>query len=695
MLSRRRKVQDRPRYDAIHRSVLTGLLANIGQKGEGHEYTGARGTKFNIFPGSALFGVEPEWVVSAELVETTRLYARTVGKIQPEWVERIAEHLVKRTYSEPHWNAETAHVMAYEKVTLYGLTIIPQRTVHYGPIDPKGSRELFIQRALVEGDYRTDAPFFRHNQRLIDEIQALEAKSRQRDVLVDHGVRFDFYNARIPAGIYNGPLFEKWRRQIERHNPKALFMSRRDLMLHGAAGVTQEQYPDYLVVNGLRLPLEYHLEVGHPADGVTVTVPLAALNQLPAERFEWLVPGLLTEKMTALIKSLPKSMRVNFVPAPDVAQAAFEVLRPGDGSLLEALAMYLGKRSGTAVAVEAFDPTTLLDHLHMNFRVVDEAGKVVAMGRDLGQIREKLGVQVKATFEQMPHPEYQRDEITEWDFGDLPESIGVKRHGMSLKAWPALVDNGKSVSLRLMDSPEAARASHRAGLGRLFLMQLGDEVRYFSGNIPGFSEMSLHYATLGSSKDLKEDLVGETINRVFLGDAEVRTHVEFELRLAAGRRHRLLEVGAEVAELARRILSEYHAVALLLGRKVIGAWGPAIADIKDQLAHLMPKGFLTTTPDVWLSHFPRYLKAIQVRIGKLTTSGHTRDAQHMAEVMPLWQAYLAQAKKAAAQKMYDANLEQFRWMVEELRVSLFAQELKTSIPVSVKRLEKQWELVRK
>jgi ATP-dependent helicase HrpA len=309
------------RYDAIHRALLTGLLGNIGQKSDSHEYMGARGTRFNIFPGSSLFSAEPQWVMAAELVETTRLYARTVAKIQPEWIERLGEHLVKRSYTDPHWNPQTAHVVAYERVTLYGLVIIPQRSVHYGPIDPKVSREIFI-RALVEGEYSTDAPFWRHNQRLIDEIQTLEAKGRQRDVLVPHDVQIDFYNARIPAGIYNGPLFEKWRRQIERHNPKILHMTRRDLMMHSASGITQEQFPDFILIGELRLPLEYHLEVGHPADGVTVTIPLPVLNQLPAERFEWLVPGLLEEKITALIKSLPKNLRGNYVPAPDYAEGA-------------------------------------------------------------------------------------------------------------------------------------------------------------------------------------------------------------------------------------------------------------------------------------------------------------------------------------------------------------------------------------
>jgi ATP-dependent helicase HrpA len=579
-------------------------------------------------------------------------------------------------------------------VTLYGLVIIPQRSVHYGPIDPKVSREIFI-RALVEGEYSTDAPFWRHNQRLIDEIQTLEAKSRQRDVLAPHDVQIDFYNARIPAGIYTGPLFEKWRRQIERHNPKILCMTRRDLMMHSASGITQEQFPDFLLVGNLRLPLEYHLEVGHPADGVTVTIPLPLLNQVPAERFEWLVPGLLKEKITSLIKSLPKNLRVNYVPAPDYAERAFETLRPGDGSLADALAMYLGKQSGMPVPREAFDPTTLLDHLHMNYKVVDEAGKQLAMGRDLNAIRKKLGVAVKSTFEQLPHPKYNRDDITSWDFGDLPETVPVKRHGMSLMAYPALVDNGNSVSLRLMDSAESARTAHAAALRRLFLLNLREELPYLAGHIPGLQEMSLYYATLGSPKDLKDDILGETINRTFLPDANVRTQMEFEWRLQAGRRYRLLEVGREVADLAYKILSAYHAIALQLSKPAIPAFAPAMADVREQLAHLLPRGFLTATPDQWLMQFPRFLKGIQLRLQKLVTAGHTRDAQSMAELTPLWQGYLEREKHNREHGTFDPALEQYRWMLEELRVSLFAQELKTSIPVSPKRLEKQWEMVRK
>ena len=707
--------RDLARYDAIHRALLAGLLGNVANKTEAYEYTGARGTKMHIFPGSSQFERKPQWIMAAELVETTKLYARTVAKIQPEWIEHLADHLVKRTYTDPHWNPPTAHVVAYEKVTLYGLTIIPQRTVHYGPIDPKASRDIFIH-ALVEGEFQTDAPFLRNNQKLIDDIQTLEAKSRQRDVLVSHEARFDFYNAKIPAGIYNGPLFEKWRKSVERQSPRILFMSRRDLMAHSASDVTQELFPDHLLIDGLRVPLEYHFEPGHVADGVTATIPLPALNQVPAQRFDWVVPGLLREKITALIKSLPKQLRVNFVPAPDFAERAYQFFaaakEPGAsplGSITDALALFLSKQQGTTVPASAFDPASLLDHLHMNFKIVDEAGKQLAMGRDLNELRRRLGIKVKTTFEQIEHPKFNRDDVSEWDFGDLPDSVQVQRHGMTLTAYPALavsdppsnpkseIRNPKSrISLRLFDSRDAAVTSHAAGLRRLFIAELHDEIRYFSNNIPGIHPMCLHYATLGPCQDLKDDIVGETINRAFLEpDTNVRTQMEFELRKQAGRRHRLLEVGREVATLASQILDAYHQIALHLAKPTIPAFATAVHDVRQHLAHLMPKGFLTTTPDAWLLQYPRFLKAILLRLQKLTTAGHSRDATYMAELTPFLTAYVERLKHNRAHNIVDPALHHFRWMLEEFRVSLFAQELKTSIPISAKRLEKQWELVRK
>lgn len=691
------KVSDKPthpKYDAIHRSLLAGLLSNIGIKGETFEYTGARGIKFSIFPGSGLFKRNPQWVVAGELVQTSRLYARTVARIKPEWVERVGEHLLKRTYFDPHWNAQTAHVMAYEKVSLYGLILVPQRTVHYGPIDPVKSREMFIQHALVEGEYRTDAPFFRNNQRLIEEIQRLEAKSRNRDVLVSAEMRFDYYNSRVPAGVYCGPLFEKWRKEIERHNPKILFMTKRDLMQHNAAGVTQEQFPDFLLIEKMRIALEYHLEPGHPADGVTAVIPLTLLNQIPANRFEWLTPGFLLEKITALIKSLPKELRVNFVPAPQFAEAAASAMEPGNESLLDALAFFLGKQAGITIPRDAFDVGTLLDHLLFNFRVIDDQNKTLATGRELGEIRKKLGVKVSESLAEAPHPKYHRDGVTTWDFGDLPESVTVKRHGMTLVGYPALVELPNGVGLRLFDSPTSASFAHKAGLRKMLLHELRDEIKYVSSMLPDFNVMAMRFKTLGSTEQLRQEIMTRAVQRTFLKDANVRSAMEYELRKSAGRRHLLLAAGQEAAKQASEILKDYHELALLLSKPAIPAWAAAVADIKSQLARLIPPGFLADTPDERLMHYPRFIKGMILRIKKLASSGHTKDAQRMAEITPFQQACYEKMDRNKKTGTIDPALVELRWMLEEWRVSLFAQELKAAMPVSAQRVEKQWKMVK-
>jgi ATP-dependent helicase HrpA len=681
------------RLDSIHRAILAGLLGNVGLRTDQFEYTGARGTKFNIFPGSGVFKTRPPWIVAAEIVETTRLYARTVARVQPMWIERAAEHLVKRTYSEPHWNRQTAYVVAYEKVTLYGLPIVPKRTVHYGPIDPKMSREIFIHSALVEGDYDTTAPYFRENARLIDEIQTLEAKRRQRDVLVDTKVRYDFYDARIPAGITNGPAFEKWRRETEKANPKLLHMTRRDLMQHGAIDTTAELFPDVLTVNGLTLPLEYHLEPGHAADGVTAIIPLAALNQAPAERFEWVVPGLLHEKITALIKSLPKPLRVNFVPAPDFAQQAFDKLKP-EGSLSDALALFLSKAKGITVRPSDFDPGSLLDHLHENFAVVDEAGNRLATGRDLAALRKQFGVAAKETFAKpLEESPYHRDNLKRWDFGDLPESVEVKRAGMTLRGYPALIDHRGVVAMRLLDSPEAAQAAHRRGIRRLFMLQLEQEMRHLSQTLPEFARMALYYKPIGPTDELRNDLMDAIADRAFGDAGDIRTQRAFTDR--AGVAWKQLAVARdEVTRIASAALSEYHALTLKLASPLPPLWRTTANEIRQQLAFLMPRRFIMRTPSQWLPHLPRFIKAAHTRLLKLGDAGHIRDAQRSAEIAPLWNQYVARRDKHAKEGVIDPALEQYRWMIEEFRVSQFAQELKTSIPVSTKRLEAQWQLVK-
>jgi ATP-dependent helicase HrpA len=679
--------------DSIHRALLVGLLSNIGVKSDSFEYNGARGVKFHLFPGSALFSRKPQWVMAAEIVETTKLYARTVASIRPEWVERLAPHLLKKSYSDPHWQPHTGHVMAFEKVTLYGLTLIPRRSVHYGPIDPKTSRQMFIQHALVDGDWYTDGRFFRHNRELIEEIQTIENKSRRRDLLVDVQAQFDFYDRIVPAAVYNGPLFEKWRRQAEAHAPQVLFMSRRDLMNYDA-DVAFDQFPDNMTLNGMVLPLEYRLEPGHPSDGITVTIPLATLNQVPLDPFEWLVSGLLKEKILALIRSLPKTLRTNFVPAPDHAELAFKAIRSRAGSLLEALAEHLGKQSGLAVSRHDFQLDTLPEHLQMNFRVIDAQGKEIATGRDLTELRHKVGGAARTSFAAGARQELHRDGITRWDFGDLPETVQVSRHGMQLMGYPALVDAGTSVSLRVLDTAESAAASTRAGLRRLFMLQLAGEIKSLARRLP-IDQMCLHYSTIGECDELRQGLVTAAADRALFADASpVRTREQFIARAEDAWR-RLPLVADELVDVAAQILSTYHALRLRLDDPYPPLLEPSILHMKSHLSTLVPREFLLKTPPTWVPHLPRFMRALEIRLKKLTNAGLSRDAQGMATIAPLAQRYTEQLAEHARRGIVDPQIETYRWMLEELRVSLFAQELKTSIPISIQRLEKQWSLVQR
>ena len=549
-------------YDAVHRALLTGLLANVGRKIDQVEYQGVRGRRFYIFPGSGLFQKKPNWLMAGELVETTKVYARTCASIQPEWIERVAADLVKRTHTDPHWQRKTARVMAYERVTLYGLPVVNKRSVPLAPIDPKQSRSIFIRSALVEMEYDTGAPFFRHNAQLIREVELLEAKGRRRDIMVDADTRFAWYDARIPAQVVGGQSFDKWRKQAEHDNRRLLFMEPEDLMARVGGELGGEQFPDKLIVEipwhgrparvpaqpeklertgGAPVPqnhprsafdLSYRFDPGHAFDGVTVTLPLAALNQLPADRLDWLVPGLIQEKALDLIRTMPKALRVNFVPAPDFARRAVHRMPFGQGNLLDALAAALGKLSGLSVRAEDFSPDGLPDYLRMNVRVIDEHGKQVAVGRDLKQLRQQLRGSARDAFAITPPPPWDRDGITAWDFGDLPERVELRQHGTTLQGFPSLVDRGGAVSLRLLETPDLARDATRRGVRRLFLIDYTKELRHLIDTLPAIKPMGLHYAPLGPGERLK-DQIREAVADRLVADIpkRVRTKEEFTIRL--------------------------------------------------------------------------------------------------------------------------------------------------------------------
>ncbi len=679
-------------YDEIHRALLSGLLGNIALRDEKNDYFGARGNKLTIWPGSAQFNKGTKWIMAAELVETSRLYARTVATIQPAWVEQLAGSRLKRKYFEPHWEKRPAQVTAYEQVSLYGLILTARRKVNYGPHDPILAREIFIRAALVQGEYKTRAKFHALNQQLIADVEEIEHRQRRRDVLVDEQDIYEFFDERIPSGIYSGKRFEKWYRTIEMESPNLLLLSKERLM-NRPEKISESDYPESLELGGgLRLPLRYHFDPGHRCDGVTLTVPVAALNQLDSARLEWVVPGLLHGKVTALIKSLPKGLRRHFVPAPDFAAACLEVITPGEGPLLPALGRQLQRMTGIEVPSGAWDPSKLPDYLQINISAVDDNGRELAHDRDLTALCDTLGDYANAQFEQLPRSNLEREGITAWDFGDLPDQVEMESSGVQLLAFPALCDEGDSVAIRLFDTRTKACHAHRGGLHRLILLSLPKQARYLHKNLPGFTSMALHYSGVGDAEQLREDLTRAIIDSSFLTDGKpVYSEQRFRDIVDTGR-EKMMSVAAEVCKVVEESLATYHRI-----RKTLkGALSPqrlvAAQDIRMQLDHLIYPGFVSQVGVEWLVHYPRYLKAIEQRWKKLE-GNVARDKKNAAEIAKWWAKYEPRAEKQIDEGVANPELAQFRWMIEEFRVSLFAQELGTRFPVSAARLEKQWQRV--
>jgi ATP-dependent helicase HrpA len=678
---------DPAQHARLHRALLTGLLGNVGLKTEEGDYLGARGIKFWIHPGSALGKKAPRWVIAAELIETTRLFARCVAGIEPEWIERLGAHLIKRSHADPHWEKSRGDVVALERGTLYGLPVYFNRRVSYGPIDPVESRKIFIRQALVEGDWESRAPFFQHNRRLVREIETLEHKSRRPDVLVDDELIYAFYDSLIPEGVYSAAAFEAWRAQAERGEPKGLFLQRADLMRHQAAGITTELFPHQLEMAGRTFALEYLHDPGEPRDGVTMTVPLIALNQVSAARCEWLVPGLLKDKVQRLAKSLPQKIRHQLGPLPEFAAEFAGSVAPGDTPLAQAIARHARETRNLAIPSDGFRPETLPAHLSMNFRIRDEHGRQLAMGRNLAQLRAELGDKAGAQFAAVAGEGAAISGLTDWSFGALDEMMEVKRGAQTLIGYPGLVDRGDTVDLDVFDSQDSARAAHRAGLRRLFMLQLKDQAKYLEKSLPGVQAMALQFMPLGDADELKTQLVTAAFERTCMAEPLPRNREEF-VRRRDEARARVALIAQEIVRLVAAILAERQALAKKL--QAAKAFLEPVRDIEAQRARLMPKDFVAATPWERLQHFPRYLKAASLRLDKVRTDP-ARDRRAMTELAPLETQWLREEARQRRNGSVDPQLEQFRWLLEELRVQLFAQELKTPVPVSPKRLAKLWQ----
>ncbi|MDH5181653.1 MAG: ATP-dependent RNA helicase HrpA [Gammaproteobacteria bacterium] len=677
-------------YDNIHQSLLSGFLSHIGLKDEEQGYHGARNSKFMIFPGSGLQKKRPKWIMAASLMETTRLYGLTVAQIKPEWIEQQAQHLLNRSYSEAHWEKRPAQVAAFEKTSLYGLIINPKRLVNYGPINPVEARDIFIREALAYRQYNTSAAFYLHNSTLIDEVEELEHKSRRQDILIDAETLYRFYEERIPTGIYSGKHFEKWRKEAERDNPQLLFVDKDYLMQHAAEHVTDQQFPKTLSINGVQLALDYHFEPGHPADGVTLNVPLPLLNQLHSEQFDWLVPGLLKEKITLLIKSLPKQLRRNFVPAPDFAAACIQAMQPDGRALLPVLSQTLHRITGIEVPLASWQPDSLPAHLLMNYRILDARGKQLDLGRDLAALQQEYRSQVSEQFSTAMQWEIEQDGLIEWSCPDLPEHLELKQQGMEIRGFPALVDEKESVAIRVFDNPQLAKSKHRKGLKRLFMLQLQQPIKYLQKNLPGIQQLCLHYAPVGKCDDLKQDIIEAAIERLFLPEgSNIRSQQAFEEQLEQGK-PQLITTATAICQIIADVLPRFHAIRKQIGGRLSPAMLDAVQDIKSQLQHLITPGFVRNTPEPWLSQLPRYLKAIETRLHKLTQDPN-RDRKQTATINKYQRLYLDHLDTYQDKESFV----EYRWMLEELRVSLFAQELKTFKPVSPERVEKLWQAVTK
>ncbi|MDG4831424.1 ATP-dependent RNA helicase HrpA [Solwaraspora sp. WMMD1047] len=695
---------DGPELDAarIHQSLLAGLLSHVGFRdvidktgrpapeaggrpaGARNEYLGARGARFALFPGSALFRRPPRWVMAAELVETSRLWGRMAARVEPEWVEALAGHLVKRSYSEPHWEKKQAAVLAYEKVTLFGLPLVTGRKVNFGRIDPALSRELFIRHALVEGDWETRHQFFHDNRALLDEVSELENRVRRRDILVDDEALFEFYDQRLPADVVSGRHFDSWWKRARRDQPDLLGFEKAMLVNPGRGGVTEEDYPDEWRAGDLSLPLTYRFEPGTSTDGVTVDVPLPMLNQVSPDDFDWQVPGLREELVIALIRSLPKAVRRNFVPVPDHARAALAAITPGREPLLDALARELRRLTGVLVPRDAWDLTRLPAHLRPTFRVVDDERGSVAEGKDLAALQRQLAPEVRRTVAAVA-PEVERRGLRQWSIGTLPRTIDQVRAGYQVTAYPALVDEGDSVAVRVFDSEAEQRQAMWAGTRRLLRLTLPSPAKFVSGRLTNAEKLALSRNPHQSVLDLLDDAAGAAVDKLM---AEAGGPAWDEAGFAALRekvRAGLVETAVEVVDRVRRTLAVAYQVEQRLGRTTDLALVAALADIRGQLSALVHRGFITEVGYARLADLPRYLAAIERRLDRLPTNPQ-RDREQQARIEQVQQEYADLVAGLPPARRADDAVRQLRWMIEELRVNVFAQALGTPYPVSEQRI---------
>ncbi|WP_432069426.1 ATP-dependent RNA helicase HrpA [Streptomyces sp. AA1529] len=711
--------------DAVHRSLLAGLLSHVGLKGGGleggkdsgkNEYLGARGAKFAVFPGSALFKKPPRWVMSAELVETSRLWARVNARIEPEWIEPLAQHLVKRTYSEPHWEQKQASVVAYERVTLYGVPVVAQRKVDYGRIDAETSRDLFLRNALVEGDWRTHHQFFHDNRKLLDEVEDLEHRARRRDILVDDETLYDFYDQRVPDDVVSGAHFDSWWKKKRREEPDLLNFEKSMLISDRAEEVSAADYPDVWRQGGLALPVTYQFEPGTDADGVTVHVPLQVLNQVTGEGFDWQIPGLRQDLVTELIRSLPKAIRRHYVPAPDHAREFLRRTAPQPEPLVWTLARELQRMVGVPLAAQDFDPAKVPDHLKVTFRVTDERRRTLAEGKDVEALQIRLKSQTQtaisrafdssaraahkkgrraaedgaAPAEGAPAeaPALQRTGLTQWTLGALPRTFETRRAGQPVKAYPALVDEGSSVAVRLYDTEAEQHAAMWRGTRRLVMLNLpSDPAKFAQSKLGNQQKLALSRSPHGSVQALFEDCVAATVDRLVAAHGGPAWDEESFRKLFDAVRTDVVDATLRTVQQVQEVLAAWHSCEGRLRATTSPVLADSVADVRQQLGELIKPGFVAEHGAARLPHLMRYLVAADRRLQQLPHHVD-RDRTRMAKVHEMRDEYLWLLEQFPPGRAVPQAAREIRWMIEELRVSYFAHALGTAYPVSDKRIVK-------
>ncbi len=681
--------QSPAKYEQIHCAILSGLIANIGTKTGKYEYEGLRNSVFYIHPHSGL-KKSPKWVVASELVHTTKLFARFVANIDPLWVENVAEHLIQRKYSDAHWDKSVGRVQAYERIVLNGLTIVSNRKIDYGRINTIEAHELFIQGALVEQQYHSKIDFINYNKKQILALEKLDAKLRRPSLSADDTFLFSFYQERIPQYVYSAELLENWAKSADKKLLNTLHLDQEMLLSQRKKHADVAQFPNFITIGAEKLKLLYHFDPGSNEDGVSAVVPIILLHQLPCEPFDWLVPGLLKEKLIAMIKCLPKALRKQFVPVPHYVESFLhdnKICR--ENSLLDELTKYLELKSKTNINKSVWRLDMLPEYYRFNIKVINEHGKLLGMGRDIFLLKKKLVKHSENITQSIEHPIAKIKGKTQWDFGDLPETIQLEMQGKKLLAYPTIIDMSDYISVQLLSNKNESLRKVKEGIKRLYYLTNKKQITYIQKNIPQLQSMCQHYISLGSCNDLRDQLVDESIKRAFQSkEHQIKTQRQFD-DLCETTNAQLPSIANQLGGEVSNILSEYYSIKKSLKQLNQLQTMFAINDVKQQMDLLVNQHFIINTDAYWMKHIPRFLTGIKMRLDKLRYSPAV-DKERYAKIDGHWQNYL-NISSALSPKENNEQLVVYRWMLEEMRISLFSQELKTSMPISIKRLDKQLE----